>query len=59
VYVLENIHCVICESTTVFALWLLKNITLQSLPSYEDVKSRVAAKTSVWGLNVLFLLQNP
>jgi len=37
---------------------VIKNITLQSLPSYEDVKSRVAAKTSVWRLNVLFLLLN-
>jgi hypothetical protein len=26
---------------------VIKNITLQSLPSYEDVKSKVAAKTAV------------
>jgi hypothetical protein len=26
---------------------IIKNITLQSLPSYEDVKSKVATKTAV------------
>ena len=30
-----------------FNSMVIKNITLQSLPSYEDVRNRVAAKTSV------------
>jgi len=42
-----------------FHFLVIKNIILQFLPSYEDVKSRVTAKTSVWRLNVIFLLLNP
>lgn len=37
---------------------IIKNITLQSLPSYEDVKSKVATKTAVWRMKIIFIIAN-
>jgi len=65
-YALDDMHSACSGRYSLSDLWVhysfhsmvIKNITLQSLPSYEDVKRRMAAKTSIWRLDVLFLLLN-